>query len=94
MSQDLLRKGINSRHVKLEIKPDLFLEAGPKIIHPFNRKVERKWLGWLLPEGYPQSVHGDYLKFAMWTGLQGITASFIGGIKNRRNVIAKLCVCL
>ena len=78
VTQDVLRK---YRSIKLQIRPDLILEAGPKIIHPLNRKIDEKgnWLRWLLPEGYPQSVHDNYMKFSMWTGLQGITSSFIGG---------------
>ncbi len=79
VSQDVLRRG-TFRSVKLQIRPDLLIEAGPKIVHPLNRKSEKKtWLGWLLPEGYPHSVHDNYLKFTAWTGLQGISASFIGG---------------
>lgn len=36
-------------------------------------------LGWFLPEGFPYSVHANYLKFTTWTSLQGITSSFISG---------------
>lgn len=79
VTQDVLRTG-GLRPLKIQLRPDLILEAGPKIIHPLHKKrTDRKWMGWLLPEGYPQSVHDNYLKFSMWTGIQGITSSFIGG---------------
>lgn len=83
VTQDVLRTG-GLRPLKLQLRPDLILEAGPKIIHPLDRKQkrsDRKWFGfeWLLPEGYPRSVHDNYFKFSMWTGIQGITSSFIGG---------------
>lgn len=83
VTQDILRNSSasNCRTIKLKLTSDLILEAGPKLIHPLNRKRDerRRWLGWLLPEGYPQSVHDNYLKFSMWTGIQGITSSLIGG---------------
>lgn len=80
VTQEILKRSTNP--IKLQLSPDLILEAGPKIIHPLNRKTNgerRKWLGWLLPEGYPHCVHANYLNFSMWTGIQGITSSFIGG---------------
>lgn len=81
VTQDVLRTG-GLRPLKFQLRPDLILEAGPKIIHPLHQKqqrTDRKWFGWLLPEGYPRSVHDNYLKFSMWAGIQGITSSFIGG---------------
>lgn len=79
VSQDILR-GSTIRSIKLQLRPDLLIEAGPKIVHPLDRRKseQRNLLRWLLPEGYPQSVHDNYLKFTMWTGLQGISSSFIG----------------
>ena len=69
---------------QLQLRPDLHLMAlPPKVsVHPSTepRKSPKSSLfGWLLPEGFPYTVHSGYLKFTMWTMLQGISSSFIGG---------------
>ena len=73
-----------------QLRPDLQLVAiAPKVsVHPSsepNRNNGHKstLFGWLLPEGFPSTVHSNYLKFTMWTMVQGISSSFIGGIKIR-----------
>lgn len=70
----------------LIIRPDLNLEAlAPKISsHPLTEKnrLSRKpsLFRWFLPEGFPNSVHPNYSSFTMWTFIQGISSSLIGGI--------------
>lgn len=76
----------DSRRLKLDLSPKTTLEITfpPNLTHPLtlNKKTLGRrggMLGWLLPEGYPYSVHANYFGFSAWTGLQGITSSFIGG---------------
>ena len=77
--------------LKLQLRPDLYFQAdAPKIsIHPtleqqFPSTRKSKLFGWALPDGFPQTVHQNYLKFTMWTMVQGITSSFIGGNNKKR----------
>lgn len=88
VTQSCLKRSnfINSRNLKLELNPKTTLEINfaPKLIHPLSLNKEtlgkrNGMLRWLLPEGYPYSVHKNYIGFTTWTGIQGITTSFISG---------------
>ena len=74
----------NSGNIKLPLAPQTLLEVTPKLSLPFQKSDLKEKRGgvlfkWLLPEGYPYSVHDNYFSFTGWTSLQGITSSFIGG---------------
>lgn len=91
VTQSCLKRSnfLNSRNLRYEIDPKTFLEISPKPFYPQNIqdiKERRDGSGglfkFILPEGYPYSVHENYFKFTTWTSLQGITSSFIGGNLN------------
>ena len=70
------------RSFTLNLNSKLTLEAKPpKIIsHPSEMAGPLKGLSaWLLPAGYPRSVHQNYLNYSLWNTIQGISTSFIGG---------------
>ena len=74
----LNNKNIPARRLKLQLSPNLLLEAAPMNYLKVD-KQRGSILRWFLPERFPQSVHGNYMKFSGWTGVQGITASLLGG---------------
>ena len=82
---------IRKRPFKITTTSWLVFQAdAPKIsIHPTLEQQlpstrKSKLFGWALPDGFPQTVHQNYLKFTMWTMVQGITSSFIGGNNKKR----------
>lgn len=74
----LNNKNIPTRRLKLQLTPDLLLEASPTNYLKVDKQRGRI-SRWFLPERFPQSVHGNYLGFSGWTGVQGITTSLLGG---------------
>lgn len=59
----------------LKITPNVIVEASQsKLIMP-----KSKLFSWLLPEGFPSSVHPSYAAFTSWTSIQGVSSSFLSG---------------
>lgn len=81
VAQLSVRQCLN-RRVNLQLSQELRLEALPKLDYPpppLKQNVRKGFMRWLLPEGYPHSVHGNYFSFTAWTSLQGISSSILGG---------------